>query len=108
MKNTYLTQIRLNPWMLGSRESMTRCMKQELDLPDWFGGNLDALSDVLSEVSEETVFEVETRYMQAFSEEGYARRALRVILRAVEENPHLHLYLTDSDWIDQIRQNAGY
>ena len=73
-------------------------MKQTMELPEWFGGNLDALSDVLSEVTDETVFEVELGARGEFAKDGYPRKVLKVVVRAVKENPHLHLYLTDPDW----------
>ena len=80
---------------IGSRESMASFMKEALQLPDYFGGNLDALSDLLSEVTEETVFEIEESELAFIPEEGYAAKTLKVLDRAAEENPHIHLYLTD-------------
>lgn len=99
MSKTLLKQIRLDPELLCDRDAMASFMKRELDLPVWFGGNLDALSDVLSEVTEETVFEVDIRSVEVFSAEGYPGRVLKVISDAAKENPHLHLYLTDPDWL---------
>ena len=99
MDNTGLKQIRLDPEQLADKEAMTAFMERELDLPEWFGGNLDALSDVLSEVSDETVFVVEVGSVGAFTADGYPKKVIRVISAAAKENPHLHLYLTDSDWL---------
>ena len=80
---------------IGSRESMASFMKEALQLPDYFGGNLDALSDLLSEVTEETVFEIEDSELARMPEDGYAAKTLKVLAMACDENPHIHLYLTD-------------
>ncbi len=90
-----LQQICLHPHKIKDKEAMAASMKEALDLPDYFGGNLDALADVLSEIARETVFEVEISDIDLFSREEYAKKVLKVISRACEENPHLHLYLTD-------------
>ncbi len=92
---TGLKQICLHPIKIKDKETMAASMNEVLDLPDYFGGNLDALADVLSEISRETVFEVEISDIDLFSKEEYAIKVLKVISRACEENPHLHLYLTD-------------
>lgn len=101
--STGLKQIRLDPALLRDKECMTQFMKQHMSLPEWFGGNLDALSDVLGEVSEETVFEVEVEMIRQFREDGYPKKVLLVISRAARENPHLHLYLTDSTWLSELK-----
>ena len=77
------------------RESMASFLKEALQLPEYFGGNLDALSDLLSEVSEETVFEIEDSELARMPEDGYAAKTLKVLAMACDENPHIHLYLTD-------------
>ena len=93
MSETILRQVRLVPDMLADKETMAWYLKKELDLPEWFGGNLDALADVLSEISEETAFVAEAAALPAFYEEGRPKMVLKVISRAVQENPHLHLYI---------------
>ncbi len=90
-----LNQVRLYPEKLADKESMSELMKASLDLPDYFGGNLDALADVLSEVTQETVFEVDISDIGAFSPDEYPKKVLKVISHACEDNPHIHLYLTD-------------
>ncbi len=73
---------------------MASFMRGALDLPDYFGGNLDALADLLSEIREETVFEVEESELDRMPEDGYAAKTMKVLCIASDENPHLHLYLT--------------
>ena len=100
MSNAYFNQVKLDPDELSDKESMTRYLKERIPLPEWFGSNLDALADALSEISEETVFEVDADTLDAFSQDSYPKKVLHVISAACEENPHLHLYLTDSDHLE--------
>ena len=93
MSKECLKQIRLDAEVLSEREALAEIMKKELDLPQSFSGNLDALSDFLSEVVEDTVFEAEASYADSLDPKSYAAKALRVISDAAQENPHLHLYL---------------
>ncbi len=95
MNDTCMRQIRLIPDQLNDKESMARTMKEAIDPPEWFGGNLDALADVLSEISSETVFEVEICDLDRFAQEGYPKKVLEVICASAQDNPHLHVYLTD-------------
>ena len=95
MNKTGLRQIRLDPKVIADKDRMTDFMKRELSLPESFHGNLDALADLISEVSEETVFELETGVLDRFDKDERLNRFLRMISRSSKENPHLHLYLTD-------------
>ncbi len=97
MNKNDLKIIRLMPEELTDKESMTAFMRLHLELPEWFGGNLDALSDVLGEVSQETVFEVDISRIGSFAKDGYQMKVLKVICRVCEDNPHVHVYLTDRD-----------
>ncbi len=92
---TFMKQVRLVPKQLTDKKSMADTMRSSIELPEWFGGNLDALADVLSEISEEVVFEVEIGDLDHFAQDGYPKKVLEVICAAAQENPHLHVYLTD-------------
>jgi RNAse (barnase) inhibitor barstar len=94
MSKAGLRQIRLSPDHLADREKTALFLKQQLGLPDWFNGNLDALADLLGEVSEETVFEVEADQAERFEAAGYPAKVLRVISDVSKDNPAVHLYLT--------------
>ena len=58
-----------------------------LDLPEWYGRNLDALYDVLSERGEPLRLLVRNR--EALAE--YAEDLLRTLAEAAAENPALEL-----------------
>ena len=57
--------------------------------PEYYGNNLDALHDCLTEIGENTAIVVTDTDL----EEEAARRILAVITDSARENPHLSLYL---------------
>jgi RNAse (barnase) inhibitor barstar len=94
MSDHLIKRVVLTEEKMKDKESMASFMRGALDLPDYFGGNLDALADLLSEIREETVFEVEECELERIPEGGYAAKTLHVLCMAADDNPHLHLYLT--------------
>lgn len=93
MSKDCLKQIRLDSQTLSGRDALAGIMRKELDLPQSFTGNLDAFSDYLGEVVDDTVFEVEASFAEGADPGSFAAKVLRVISDAAQENPHLHLYL---------------
>lgn len=76
---------------VGSMDRLHRLLAEQLDFPDWYGGNLDALYDCLTDLPEETT--VILLHSQALAEtlgSGYARFC-RVLKDVAEENPRLHI-----------------
>lgn len=66
-------------------------LQQVLELPEYYGGNLDALYDCLTEITEETELIVPEK---AASEEclgWYGRQLLQVMQDASAENGMLHV-----------------
>ena len=61
-------------------------LAQELRFPDWYGRNLDALYDCLTEVSEDVRIELVNLEELDF----WGRALQRVILDAALSNPHIH------------------
>ena len=74
------------------KESLHRHMEKTLDFPEWYGGNLDALYDCLTELMEEV--DVEILHWEAMEESlgEYAGKVLRVLRDAAEVN--LNILLT--------------
>ena len=74
-----------------NREMLHDLLATELCLPPWYGRNLDALYDCLTDVQEETV--VILRDQAALEEHlgGYGRRLLRLLEDVSQENPHIRL-----------------
>lgn len=81
--------ILLNGSGLTDQASLHTLLVQKLSLPTWYGKNLDALFDCLTDIAEET-----TIRFHNWEDTGlgpYADRVLRVFQDAAEENPHLHI-----------------
>ena len=49
-----MKEIVINCSKIGSMSEMHEILARELHFPDWYGGNLDALHDMLSAICEET------------------------------------------------------
>ncbi|MBR5533262.1 MAG: barstar family protein [Ruminiclostridium sp.] len=73
-----------------TKEALHQHLAKELNFPDWYGGNLDALFDCLTTVSEEVTISLdEAALTDALG--PYAQRVKKVLTRAAEKNPNLHL-----------------
>lgn len=76
-----------------SKAHLHEILARELSLPEWYGKNLDALYDCLTDIHEDTV--ISAVHLEQLDEElqAYLRRLLRVFRDSAAENPHLHLNL---------------
>ena len=80
--------ITLDAAMLRERLPAHDYLKEALALPDYYGRNLDALYDCLTELDE-----TEIRFVNlAAAGDSYFSRVLSVFQEAREENPRLHLF----------------
>ena len=70
-----------------SREAFHRMLARGLGFPKWYGGNLDALYDSLTDLDGET----ELAIVNAWALGSYAHALRRVLSDAAAENPHLHI-----------------
>ena len=86
-----MERIYLNAGEISTKEKMAEYMKDAFCFPDYFGGNLDALSDLLSEVHEETQICLTRSNLERICGNSYAYRTLTVLGAAAAENPHLNL-----------------
>lgn len=86
-----MRQVRLNIEYLKDKDTMARFMSWEFRFPSYFGGNLDALNDCLSEVSEDVEIVMDHKTVTEICADDYAYKVLIVLSRAVEENPHLKI-----------------
>ncbi len=67
------------------------CLDRELQFPDYFGHNLDALYDVLTDICEETHI--------SLPEAGLPDKVSRVLLDAERDNKAIHLHFRPSSWL---------
>lgn len=80
--------ITLDATMLRERLPAHDYLKEALALPDYYGKNLDALYDCLTELDET---EIQFVNLDAAGD-SYFSRVLSVFQEAREENPRLHLF----------------
>ena len=81
----------LNAADCASQEALHAFLARQLGFPTWYGNNLDALHDCLSEVRDETSIVIPN--VAALEEQlgSYIRKLLRVLIDASSENPRVHL-----------------
>lgn len=90
-------KIMLDGNRLLDRESMAMYMKEVFQLPGHFGKNLDALYDVLSEVSEDVEIVLTRGNVDTICQGKYAYKVLMVLGRAVDENPHIKIRFAENE-----------
>lgn len=81
----------LNGLRMRTKERAHDHLARRLKLPNWYGRNLDALSDCLGEISEPTTILLRNtaRLEQSLGE--YGARLLSVLAAAAEANKHITL-----------------
>jgi ribonuclease inhibitor len=80
-------EIILDVQRLAGPESAHAYLKEMLALPDYYGHNLDALFDCLTEISEETVLCLDGQV----ADSTFFDKLLKVLQDAAEENPQLRI-----------------
>lgn len=74
-----------------SRETVHDYLARRLSFPPFYGGNLDALYDLLTQRGEPTRLVVYRREALETALGTYAQSLLKVLSDAAEENPHLEV-----------------
>lgn len=87
--------IRLDAARLCRREEAMELLGRTLELPEWWGRNLDALHDCLTELGRPV--RLELCGWEAMEEAGFGRRLLRVLKDAAAENHFLELVLEQEE-----------
>jgi len=76
-----------------SMEDIHASLARQLEFPEWYGGNLDALHDCLTDFHEDVDLSI-VHPEALFERLGSAYvRLTRVLSDAAEENPYLKLHL---------------
>ena len=81
----------LDGTMIMNREMLHDTLSATLRLPAWYGRNLDALYDCLTDVREDTVVVLRDRGALEEHLGSYGHRCLRVLEDASRDNPHIRL-----------------
>lgn len=83
--------IQLDGRAMCSRSEAHDHLKERLALPDYYGRNLDALYDLLTERGEPTLIELCYFRDMESALGGYAKALVSVMHRAAEQNPSLYV-----------------
>lgn len=76
---------------LTDKKTAHACLKEALSLPDYYGGNLDALYDCLTEGGEYTILRLTHTGCLEEDLGDYGARLLSALQKAAEDNPNLRL-----------------
>ncbi len=79
--------VTLDGAVLSSKEVLHQTLAQALAFPGWYGGNLDALFDCLTDLSEETTITL----LNWDGLGDYGQRVKKVLLAAARENARIIL-----------------
>ena len=71
---------------VGSREALHQTLAAGLWLPDWYGGNLDALHDCLTDITEPTELVIRGGAALETALGGYCKALRRVLADCAAEN----------------------
>ena len=77
--------------LIQNKETLHEILAEHLALPKWYGKNLDALYDCLTDLSEDTEIEIvhETVLIEHLG--GYSKGFFRMLQDAADENEHIKL-----------------
>ena len=76
-----------------NKEDMSDYLQEVFEFPEYFGRNLDAAYDCLSEVSEDTNIYIDRDGLIEMASDEYAYKVLRMLVDVCQSNPHLKLKL---------------
>ncbi|MBR2990866.1 MAG: barstar family protein [Solobacterium sp.] len=83
--------ITIEPERLETRASVHEYFREIVNTPAYYGNNLDALNDWLSETDEDICFKLTSECILYMCDHEYAWRVLMVLGRAADVNPHIHI-----------------
>jgi ribonuclease inhibitor len=91
MERNEMIEVRLDGRQISDKKQLHDQLSMELGFPAWYGSNLDALYDCLTDIHEDTLLVV-SHWEQLMEQLGdYGTRCSHVLSRAEEENHWFHL-----------------
>ncbi len=88
----YIRNVRIIGARCASQETLHAYLKKKLELPDYYGGNLSALADCLSELSEPTRITIAINEVELEpGMQAYVLRFVQVCAREALVNENLSL-----------------
>ena len=86
-----MRKLTLDCTQIGTKAGLHLQLTELLDLPEYYGNNLDALADCLSEIHQETCLVLEHPEALQESLGDYADRLFRLLEHCASENPFFHV-----------------
>jgi len=77
-----------------NREMLHQTLKEALDFPEWYGNNLDAMYDLLTDMQEEVTIELRDQEQLEAHLGAYAKAFLRALKDAASEQKMIHIIET--------------
>ena len=74
-----------------TKEDFHTTLAKAMDFPAWYGGNLDALHDLLTEIGTDTTLQLHGWADAEAALGAYGSRLEKVLVVSALENPHLHI-----------------
>ena len=88
-----MREILIDGATVSSMEEIHHTLAESLSFPEWYGKNLDALHDCLSELSSETCITILNAEILAETLGSGYIRLCRVLSDSAEENPYLTIQM---------------
>lgn len=79
--------------VIKTRKNLHEYLKNELNLPDYYGNNLDALADSLYELNEEYQIIFGRDEMKAITRNSYAYNMYKILQQAANEGLNIKIIL---------------
>ncbi|MBE6754546.1 MAG: hypothetical protein E7559_09420 [Ruminococcaceae bacterium] len=80
---------------ISSRKELHAYIKEAFRFPEYYGSNLDALHDCLSEISEPTEVTIYGKQALLDTFDQYGDTLLQVMRSTAHENPHFSIEIMD-------------
>ena len=74
-----------------TKEDFHSALAKAMDFPGWYGGNLDALHDLLTEIGTDTTLQLHSWADAEAALGAYGSRLEKVMAVSALENPKLHI-----------------
>lgn len=81
--------VQLSGKQMSSRTALHDHLALMFQFPEYYGRNLDALYDLLTERDEETIIELTDQAVMLDALGSYGKRLTETLSQAADENPHL-------------------
>ena len=86
-----MTELVINGSLIADKDALHDLMARELALPEWYGRNLDALFDCLTDLTEDlTISLIDATALEA-NLGRYGVGFQKMLKDAAAENPHIHV-----------------